>query len=91
MPTSLRRVMVSLPKDLELQMEKVAKAERRPMASLCLTLIETGLKTPRYREVLEAEPMNDEDTIEQFGLDQLSPERLKELGKLLKLLEAMKD
>ena len=91
MPTSLRRVMVSLPKDLELQLEKVAKAERRPMASLCLTLIEIGLKTPRYREVLEAEPMNDEDTIEQFGLDQLSPERLKELGKLLKLLEAMKD
>ena len=83
--------MVSLPKDLEEKLEKVAKAERRPMASLCLTLIETGLKTPRYREVLEAEPMDDEDTIEQFGLDQLSPERLKELGKLLKLLEAMKD
>lgn len=90
MPTSKKRVMLSLPGDLEEKLEKVAKVERRPLAGLCVALIEAALNAPRYREILETAPLRDEGIVEEFGLDKLTPERLQELGQLLQLLEKMK-
>lgn len=55
MPTALKRVMVSLPKDLEEKVTLVAKAERRAMASMCVALIEAALKLPKYKEILHEE------------------------------------
>ena len=90
MPTSLKRVMVSLPKDLEEKLTIVAKAERRPLASMCVALIEAALKMPRYREILHAEPEADDVVIKEMGLDQLSPERIQELQQLLGMLQKLK-
>jgi len=90
MPTALKRVMVSLPKDLEEKLTTVAKAERRPLASMCVALIEAALKMPRYRDILHSEPEPDDVVIKEMGLDKLTPERLKELQQVLGMLEKLK-
>ena len=90
MPTSLKRVMVSLPKDLEEKLTVVAKAERRPLSSMCVALIEAALKMPRYRDILHTEPQPDDVVVQEMGLDKLTPERLKELQQLLSMLEKLK-
>jgi len=82
--------MISLPSDLEEQLEAVSKAERRPMASMCLALIEQALKLPRYREILEREPEDDATIVKEMGLDKLSPERIKEIQVLLDALSKLK-
>ena len=82
--------MISLPSDLEEQLEAVSKAERRPMASMCLVLLEAALKLPKYRELLETDPAEDRVIVEEMGLDKLSPERIKELQVLLDALEKLK-
>ncbi len=82
--------MISLPSDLEEQLEAVSKAERRPMASMCLALIEQALKLPRYREILEREPEDDATIVKEMGLDKLSSDRIKELQVLLEALEKLK-
>ena len=82
--------MISLPSDLEEQLEAVSKAERRPMASMCLGLIEQALKLPRYREILEREPEDDATIVKEMGLDKLSGDRIKELQVLLQALEKLK-
>lgn len=43
MPTALKRVMLNVPEALAADLEKLAKAERRPMANLCLVLVEEAL------------------------------------------------
>ena len=90
MPTALKRVMVSLPKDLEEKVTAVAKAERRPMASMIVALVEAALKIPKYREILQAPPEDDQTIVKEMGLDTLTPERLKELQALLGMLEKLK-
>ena len=91
MPTALKRVMVSLPKDLEEKVTAVAKAERRPMASMIVALVEAALKIPKYREILHAAPPDDDqEMVKEMGLDKLTPERLKELQALLGMLEKLK-
>ena len=44
MPTALKRVMLNVPEALAADLEKLAKAERRPMANLCLVLVEEALE-----------------------------------------------
>ena len=90
MPTALKRVMVSLPKDLEEKVTLVAKAERRPMASMIVALVEAALKIPKYREILHTPPDDDQTMVKEMGLDKLTPERLKELQALLVMLEKLK-
>ena len=82
--------MISLPPDLEEQLEAVSKAERRPMASMCLGLIEQALKLPRYREILEKGPEDDNTLVKEMGLDKLSPDRIQELQVLLTALSKLK-
>lgn len=90
MPTSKRRINLAVPAELEEKLEKVAKAERRPLAGLCVHLIEEALEMPRFREILKTEPRSDEDMIKATGLDQLDVERLKELQTLLNGIAQMK-
>ena len=55
---------------------------------------ESKRKTTSYMDMVaaakEGKTDSDEDTIEGFGLDKLTPERLRELQQLLKMLEMMK-
>ena len=39
--------LCGVPEDLEAKLEIVAKAERRPLAGLCVHLIEQALELPR--------------------------------------------
>ena len=90
MPTSKRRINLCVPAELEEKLERVAKAERRPLAGLCIHLIEEALEIPRFREILKTEPRSDEHMIKATGLDQLDVERLKELQTLLDGIAQMK-
>ena len=90
MPTSKRRINLCVPAELEEKLEKVAKAERRPLAGLCVHLIEEALEIPRFREILKTEPRSDEDMIKATGLDQLDVDRLQELQLLLNGIAQMK-
>ena len=91
MPTALKRVMVSLPKDLEEKVTAVAKAERRPMASMVVALVEAALKIPRYRDILHGPPpADDQEMVKEMGLDTLTLERLKELQAVLGILVKLK-
>ena len=91
MPTAKRRINLAVPEDLEAKLEIVAKAERRPLAGLCVHLIEQALEMPRFRQLLNTAPRADEDLIKETGIDQLSPERLNELQTLLSALQKFKD
>lgn len=55
---------------------------------------ESKRKTTSHMDMVaaakEGKTASDEDTIEGFGLDKLTPERLRELQQLLKMLEMMK-
>lgn len=73
-----------------LNAETLAKAERRPMASMVVALVEAALKIPKYREILHAQPNGDQTLINKMRLDTLTPERLKELQALLGILENLK-
>ena len=90
MPTSKRRINLAVPAELEEKLEKVAKAERRPLAGLCVHLIEEALEMPRFREILKTEPRADEDIIKSTGLDQLDADRIQELQSLLNGIAQMK-
>ena len=79
-----------MPAELEEKLEKVAKAERRALAGLCVHLIEEALEIPRFREILKTEPRSDEDMIKTTGLDQLDVDRLQELQLLLNGIAQMK-
>ena len=104
MPTALKRVMVSIPKDLEEKLTAVAKAERRPLASMCVALIEAALKTDRYKEILR---QSSQDDTPEYGKDfksytdlipedkrgakePVTPEKLKEAMALLEMMEKLK-
>ena len=91
MPTAKRRINLAVPEDLEAKLEIVAKAERRPLAGLCVHLIEQALELPRFRQLLNTPPRSDEEMIKETGLDQLDPERLSELQTLLSALQKLKD
>ena len=91
MPTAKRRINLAVPEDLEAKLEIVAKAERRPLAGLCVHLIEQALELPRFRQLLNTPPRSDEEMIKETGLDQLDPERLSELQTLLTALQKLKD
>ena len=91
MPTAKRRINLAVPEDLEAKLEIVAKAERRPLAGLCIHLIEQALEMPRFRQLLHTAPRPDEEMIKETGIDQLSPERLGELQTLLAALQRLKD
>ena len=90
MPTAKRRINLAVPEDLEAKLEIVAKAERRPLAGLCVHLIEQALELPRFRQLLHTAPRSDEEMIKETGIDQLSPERLSELQTLLAALQKFK-
>lgn len=90
MPTSKRRINLAVPAELEAKLEKVARAERRPLAGLCVHLIEEALEIPRFREILKTEPRADEDIIKSTGLDQLDADRIQELQSLLNGIAQMK-
>ena len=90
MPTSKRRINLAVPAELEAKLEVVAKAERRPLAGLCVHLIEEALQLPRFREILKTEPRADEDVVKSMGLDQLDVERIQELQSLLNGIAQMK-
>ena len=106
MPTALKRVMVSLPKDLEEKLTTVAKAERRPLASMCVALIEAALKTDRYKEILRQSSQEDtpeygkdfksyvdlipEDKRSDKAKEPIPPEKLKEAMALLEMMEKLK-
>ena len=91
MPTAKRRINLAVPEDLEAKLEIVAKAERRPLAGLCVHLIEEALELPRFRQILHTSPRSDEEMIKKTGIDQLDPERLSELQTLLSALQKLKD
>ena len=90
MPTSKRRINLAVPQDLEEKLEKVAKAERRPLAGLCVHLTEEALELPRFREILHTGPRPDDEIIKGTGLDQLDVTRLQELQAVLKDLQELK-
>ena len=90
MPTSKRRINLAVPQDLEEKLEKVAKAERRPLAGLCVHLIEEALELPRFREILQTGPRPDDELIKGTGLDQLDANRLEELQVVLQGLQDLK-
>ena len=90
MPTAKRRINLAVPEDLEAKLEIVAKAERRPLAGLCVHLIEQALEMPRFRQLLNTPPRSDEEIVKETGLDQLDPERLSELQTLLSALQKFK-
>ena len=90
MPTSKRRINLAVPEDLEEKLEKVAKAERRPLAGLCVHLIEEALELPRFREILQTGPRPDDELIKGTGLDQLDANRLQELQAVLQGLQDLK-
>ena len=90
MPTVHKRVMLNVPQDTLEKLEKISKVEKRSMSMTCLMLIEAGLKIPKFREMLDAPPAPDKEMIEGFGLDKLTPERLKELQQVLSMLEKLK-
>ena len=68
----------------------MAKAERRPLAGLCVHLIEEALQMPRFREILKTESRADEDVVKSMGLDQLDADRIQELQSLLNGIAQMK-
>ena len=70
--------------------EIVSKAERRPLAGLCVHLIEQALEMPRFRQLLNTAPRSDEEMVRETGLDQLDPDRLSELQTLLSALQKFK-
>ena len=82
--------MLNVGDDLNSQLEKVAKAERRSMASTCLELIQVALDVPKYKEILSTPPKPDEEMVKEMGLDKLDANRLKELKALLGALEQLK-
>ena len=90
MPTAKRRINLAVPEDLEAKLEIVAKAERRPLAGLCVHLIEQALEMPRFRQLLHIAPRSDRKVIKETEIDQLSPERLSELQTLLSALQKFK-
>ena len=91
MPTSRKRVMLSLSPELEEKLLRVAEVERRPLASLCTFLISECLRLPKYANILNAPPeTDDKEVVERMGLDKLTPERLHELQQLLQMLEKLK-
>ena len=90
MPTSKRRINLAVPQDLEEKFEKVAKAERRPLAGLCVHLIEEALELPRFREILQTGPRPHDELIKSTGLDQLDANRLQELQAVLQGLQDLK-
>lgn len=83
MPTAKKRINLAVPEDLEAKLEIVAKAERRPLAGLCVHLIEQALELPRFRQLLHTPPRADEEIIKETGIDQLDPERLKEIQAVI--------
>ena len=91
MPTSKRRINLAVPEDLEEKLVKVAKAERRPLAGLCIHLIEEALRMPRFREILKTGPRPDDELIKSTGLDQLDANRLQELQAVLNRLQQLKE
>ena len=91
MPTAKRRINLAVPEDLEAKLEVVAKAERRPLAGLCIHLIEQALEMPRFRQILNTSPRSDAEMIKETGIDGLDSERLSELQTLLTALQKLKD
>ena len=91
MPTSKRRINLAVPEDLEEKLIKVAKAERRPLAGLCIHLIEEALQMPRFRVILKTGPRPDDELIKSTGLDQLDANRLQELQAVLNGLQQLKE
>jgi hypothetical protein len=79
--------MISLPQDLEEKLSIVARAERRPLASMCLALIEVALKLPRFKELLNEKEEAIEDVVSNLQLDKISPSRIQELKTILAVLE----
>ena len=77
MPTVQKRVMLNVPEDIHAQLTKISKLERRSMSQTCLVLIEAALKMPKFREMLDTEPAEDKEIVEEMGLDKLSPERIQ--------------
>lgn len=90
MPTVQKRVMLNVPEDTHAQLTKISKLERRSMAQTCLVLVEAALKLPKYRELLDTKPAEDDVIVEEMGLDKLTPERIEELQVLLNALQKLK-
>ncbi len=68
----------------------MANAERRPLAGLCVHLIEEALNLSRFREILQAVPRPNDEPTKGTGLDQLDANRLQELQALLQGLQDLK-
>ena len=98
--------MLNVPQDTLEQLEKISKLEKRSMAMTCLMLIETGLKDPKFKEILESSAQKE---VPEYGKDfksykdfipedkrnhkewkDFSPEKLKEAMALLKMMEKLK-
>ncbi len=90
MPTIYKRVMLQVPEDIHAQLSKISKLERSSMARTCLILLEAALNLPKYRDLLDTKPAEDNVIVEEMGLDKLSPERIKELQVLLDALSKLK-
>ena len=62
------------------------------MASQCLALINEALKMPKYKEILhDHSSRSEEELIADTGIDKMSVEKLRELQKVLGMLEKLKD
>ena len=90
MPTSKSRINLAVPQDLEEKLQKVAKAEIRPLAGLFIHLIEGALELPRFRDILNVGPRPDYELIKGLGLDQLDVNRLHGLQVVLQGLQELK-
>ncbi len=90
MPTVQKRVMLNIPEETHVQLTKISKLERRSMAQTCLVMVEAAMKLPKYRELLDTKPAEDDVIVEEMGLDKLTPERIQELQTLLNALKNLK-
>ena len=105
MPTVHKRVMLNVPQDTLEKLEKISKVEKRSMAMTCLMLIETGLKDPKFKEILESAQKEmpeygkdfksymdliPEDKRSDKAKDPITPEKLKEALALLEMMEKLK-
>ena len=105
MPTVHKRVMLNVPEDTLEKLEKISKVEKRSMAMTCLMLVETGLKDPKFKEILETAQKEMPEYGKDFSsyrdlipadkqnnknLKDFSPEKLKEAMALLEMMEKLK-
>ena len=87
--------MLSVPAELLEKLEHIAKVEKRSMASTCMVLIDEGLQSDRFKEILSRKKgsyldLIPEDKRSAQAGEKMTPEKLKEAMALLEMLDKLK-